>query len=285
MARRRRVPTASEMPQLQESLTAQAVSLSAILDDEATPDDELTMRLLEQAVRDAELWWVTKPMAALAATAATSLIEWTPSLVRPARAGLIVWDGGTGIETRDALGRGLRAEIIGALWAGLDDGLVIATVMATPADVEAPAAHVWTSDVYAVDEQGVCPDEAGQRIWDLMGATWLLAQQATVGHTWGVRYDRRDPDRPFARPTMPGRITVVALREVARAEGGQDPGIDEGPRQSRQLRQRHLVRGHWRQQPCGPRKSLRRPVFVVPYVKGPADSELVVKPTVRVWRR
>lgn len=39
---------------------------------------------------------------------------------------------------------------------------------------------------------------------------------------------------------------------------------------------RWFVRGHWRQQPCGPHQSERRTVWVTPYVKGPEDKP--VKP-------
>lgn len=35
-----------------------------------------------------------------------------------------------------------------------------------------------------------------------------------------------------------------------------------------------VVRGFWRQQACGPNLSERRPVFVLPYIKGPADKPL-----------
>jgi hypothetical protein len=35
-----------------------------------------------------------------------------------------------------------------------------------------------------------------------------------------------------------------------------------------------VVRGHWRQQPYGPQRTLRRPVWINPHVKGPADAPL-----------
>jgi hypothetical protein len=42
---------------------------------------------------------------------------------------------------------------------------------------------------------------------------------------------------------------------------------------------RWIVSGHWRQQACGPRRRLRRPLWVTPYVKGPQDKPL--KPEAR----
>lgn len=45
---------------------------------------------------------------------------------------------------------------------------------------------------------------------------------------------------------------------------------------------RWMVRGHWRLQPYGPRRTLRRAQWIDPYVKGPEDKPLDVRPT--VWR-
>lgn len=41
------------------------------------------------------------------------------------------------------------------------------------------------------------------------------------------------------------------------------------------LKMRHIVRGHWRQQACGPKLTQRRPTWIHPYVKGPDEAELV----------
>lgn len=41
------------------------------------------------------------------------------------------------------------------------------------------------------------------------------------------------------------------------------------------LAKRFVVRGHWKQQPCGPGRSERRMIFVEPYWKGPADAPAV----------
>ena len=45
---------------------------------------------------------------------------------------------------------------------------------------------------------------------------------------------------------------------------------------------RWIVSGHWRQQPYGPNSSLRKRIWIAPYVQGPADKPLVV--TDRVTR-
>jgi hypothetical protein len=47
---------------------------------------------------------------------------------------------------------------------------------------------------------------------------------------------------------------------------------------------RWMVSGHWRQQWYAS-EQVHRPVWIAPFVKGPGDKELVIKPTVRAWRR
>ncbi len=285
----RRHLTAADMPRLRDELTEQADEIRRNSDqiaknvgDQAI--DDITLDAVCAAVRDAELWWVRRDMVELAASAAVSMIEWTPSLCRPGRAGILYWDHGSGVENLWQGTAGTRVETMAVLWFTLADGVAIVTVSRDPIRV---GEFAFDGSLFTVDEHGKADweDPAAQRLWDLVGATWLLAQQPTIGHTWGVRYDRRDPDRPFARPTLPSRITVVTLREISRAAGGDDPGIEDPPTQPRKLTHRHLVRGHWRQQACGPERRWRKPVFVLPHVKGPEGTELVMKPAVRVWRR
>lgn len=45
---------------------------------------------------------------------------------------------------------------------------------------------------------------------------------------------------------------------------------------------RWMVRGHWRDQPCGPGNSLRRLTWIDPHVKGPSDKPLDVRST--IWK-
>lgn len=43
---------------------------------------------------------------------------------------------------------------------------------------------------------------------------------------------------------------------------------------------RTLVRGHWKEQPHGPKSSLRKVIWRQPYERGPADAPILVRPTV-----
>lgn len=238
----------------------------------------------------AQLWWVTKRMARLAAEARGSVPEWTPSAARPSRSGIVWWEGGTGIETpyRTTMiprGKTTRieakgSEVLGCVWhSDVEGGISVTPIVLDPVgNPELPfgatLSMIGTTSWDGHGRTGFTGD-----LWPMLGATWLLAQSPTVGVTHGVRYDRRDPDRPLARPEMPSLITVVTLRETDRGA----PQIDGLPR--RGLDHQVIVRAHWRQQACGPKRAWRKPVFIAPHVRGPAGTELVVKPTVHVWRR
>lgn len=64
-------------------------------------------------------------------------------------------------------------------------------------------------------------------------------------------------------------VTVVNLRRQVRHDMAQ-------VRQAEHVEWQHswIVRGHWRKQPYGPQKTLRRMVYITPYVKGPVDKPL-----------
>jgi len=247
---------------------------------------------------DGQLWWVTKRMAMLAAEAATSMPEWTPTAARPSRFGVVWWEGGAGfdlpaVELPTPMFSYPRAyrkdeQVMGCVWSSFEDGSLALTPITLgqvlPSDMGTqgpfgtrlalPSRTQWSGD--GAEMVGV-----GERLWPMLGATWLLAQSPTVGVTHGVRYDRWDPERPFAKPSLPSVITVVTLREADKGK----PILDPPGMERKQLDHQILVRGHWRQQPCGPKRRWKKPVFIAPHVRGPAGTELVIKPVVHVWKR
>ena len=233
------------------------------------------------ASAEAELWWVTKRMAIKAAEAAETIPEFTLAAVRPSRHGVLWWEGGTGLVVpgRIVPGPGMSAEEVeasGCAWVSTDAGEMLLTPLMLDPDGEVGVArsaigHTTLSETRTVG--------FSRRLWPMLAATWLLGLTPTVGRTHNVRYDRRDPGRPFARPSLPGAITVVTLRK---AEMGR-PEVNGRPRSG--LDHQYIVRGHWRQQACGPRRAWRKPVYITPYIKGPEGTELVTKPVVHVLRR
>ena len=75
---------------------------------------------------------------------------------------------------------------------------------------------------------------------------------------------------------LPGGLHVISLSTGA--------STSERPAGTGSIEwQKHwMVRGHWRLQAHGPNRSLRRPTWIDPYVKGPEDKPLDVRPT--IWR-
>jgi hypothetical protein len=53
------------------------------------------------------------------------------------------------------------------------------------------------------------------------------------------------------------------------------PRDEHESQKRRELNVRFIVRGHWRNQPCGPENSLRRMIWIKPYYKGPEISQVI----------
>lgn len=86
-----------------------------------------------------------------------------------------------------------------------------------------------------------------------------------------VRGDREGtkPSDPKLSPWVLGRPVTLDVTEEVRAYcagGGTAPSV------------RTLVRGHWRQQPCGPRNEQRKLIHIEPFWRGPEEAAVVVRP-------
>lgn len=109
-------------------------------------------------------------------------------------------------------------------------------------------------------------------------ATWLLITQKAA------EVATARPDRAVARayarmnrPTPEVRIVRIRGRHLPSAQGPSTSGDPQGS-QTR----RFWVSGHWRNQAHGPRRSLRRPVYIHPFLKGPDDAPIALSTTVRM---
>lgn len=255
-----------------------------------------------------ELYWVTSDMTALAVEAAHSLPEWTPAAAWPAPSGLVVWDSSRTAAVKAMVGLDLpppTVQACGSMWhahAGqlwvtalsrvdaIDRALrTQATMTGTPkpsATVPGslpivPCATVEpipTADpITTADVQG-----SGSALIGLLTATWLLMEQPTISTPRTLTPKGPAYHRALAREEPIPRVRLVDLRTVKHPAAGENAHDDA---ESRTYTRRWLVRGHWRQQPCGPRRSQRRPVWIAPHVKGPEGTPLVISEHVNVWRR
>lgn len=241
----------------------------------------------------AELYFVTGDMAALAVSAGAQLAAASWGLDdRPAPCGLIMFGGGIG--QIDA--HGMTIPIDGCAWGTLDGECLIWLVVTRRRIATAIAASgtgdsldiAWLPPllpVYGCTLPLPAPVPmadvgTGQTVVATMAAAWLLMQQPTL--TGRVReHADKDVRRAYARTGRPDpQITMVDLRRQYVPSVADEPGQADG-----RYRHRWVVSGHWRQQPHGPGRTLRRQQWIPAYVKGPDGAPLLATERVNVWRR
>lgn len=110
-----------------------------------------------------------------------------------------------------------------------------------------PEAHAWDRRVLSV-------------LWHLLANPQLAEPTSVVP----PRPRRRAAQRAGVT-TPPGGVRLVHLSPTRAGHGAGGGGIRSV---------RWWVRGHWRSQPYGPRRSLRRPVWIDPHVRGPEGAPL-----------
>lgn len=281
MTKRRLRLRLTEYPQIIEGLRQQA----ARFDGEHADDDPWWPDLHREITDgDLALWWVTEPMARLARAYAPDLPDWDFAAVRPAAAGVIIWDGSSGLET-GIPARGdrpaWRATVQGVFWGMYDMQPVLLPLVRstdTPLAPDEKAGVLCFGPVFLLTDEN-----AAHTMMQMIGTTLILAQTPTVV----TRHDQRMPRAGGMRQTRPGMpmaVTQIVLREAVRhADAVRADEEKSGKKWT--LTHRHLVRGHWRQQACGPNLQWRKPTFVPPYIKGPADGDLRLTQDVHVWRR
>lgn len=249
------------------------------------------------ALRDAELFWVTRPMVDFIVEAALSLPEWTPALAIPCPNGLLCWAKPAGLVPLGAPGSA-TADVNwdGVWWWTRPDGflqLAPASRFAKHADLLKPyqvTTPLWAATSIVVDPRANRTAEANgsedaHPFISVVGATWLLMNQAstqtrTLSDPFGTRLD--EPTRQKGSgTTLPAQVTLVDIRHSTEPANPSE-STDES---NRQYSHRWWVRPHWRQQAKGPNRSLREPKWIGPHIKGPGDAPLIEKPRVNVLRR
>lgn len=117
----------------------------------------------------------------------------------------------------------------------------------------------------------------------VLAALWHLLHQEGIAQQ-EVRRSPRPTERRTKRANIDpqlAEVRVVVLRKLERTEA--EPDGDEHAK--REWSHRWLVSGHWRWQPYGPKRSLRRLTYVRPHVRGPEDKPLKLKTVVNAWTR
>ncbi|MGV9181799.1 hypothetical protein [Arcanobacterium canis] len=239
--------------------------------------DDLASVSVFPGLADAELWWVTAPMVEVVHAAFSSIpVDGIPTEMLPSSSGILIWERGLGhtiTHTTGTPGRRKKSEVTGAFWTVTLQGVVVVGL------VKDPTAPLGVS---GAEYGGMEAEEIDATLTMLGGAlvsSWVLASQPTIGQTHREYSALRRAGLP--RRPDPLTITVATLRESLRAPGEPAEKAPGG----RELSVRFLVRGHWRNQVCGPARSKRKPVWVAPFVKGPEGAPFKETDLVKVWRR
>lgn len=258
---------------------------------------------LAHHLRAAELYWVAPDMAALAVHSGGQLAaaRWTVA-DRPSGCGLLWWgdgvhqiDFGTGVDAPiDAVSWGPgrkgtevwtfvhRARVEGAVRTTGGELVTEGVPPLVPmSPIILPVTDEPLSLVGLTDRMVQADVKVPVALAMTLAAAWLLMEQPAL-----VDRTRERPGgtegRSSARAGLgPSEVTRVDLRRMYVPQD-QDP---DAAREGRRYRHRWVVSGHWRDQPYGPERALRRRKWIPAYVKGPDGAPLLATERVNVWRR
>lgn len=239
-------------------------------------------------ITEADLYWVDADMTKLVADTAEDREGFEGTLARPpSRRGFVVFGEPLPVEIRMSrlLGGGAyRIRAVLWSWEDTPDGGGKAgyqlfsddpKLAMTDADKGVPLHRIAPGGGF----RG--PTEALQRI---MQALWALADQPTVSRERDAAWDgTRDgkPPSTLSRAMRSARnlssVRFVYLRGHPAGETGGGDGA------KRVYDCRWIVRGHYRNQAYGRNWEDHRRIWIPPYVAGPEDKPLRVRPVVHVW--
>lgn len=227
----------------------------------------------------APLWWVSRDMKTLCVDTVVNG-PMPPATRLPTSTGLIVFEGGFVVEGE----HGHDVPVDAVFWQEVADhvdgnglpGLIIRLygsdpkhAIAKPMDRTLPILPL-ASQADKIDTGSIA----------MMQTALALMNQPSVTSVGEHRWDpRSDGPQPGSLRLAP-KVKMIVLREHPH------PGIaTTGEAGSGRFTHRFIVRGFYRNQAYGRDHALRRRQWIPPFVKGPAGTPLIVKDSVRIWRR
>jgi hypothetical protein len=231
---------------------------------------------LASCLNRVRMYWIDDIFTDMAEVSSTQLpaVSVTRDLA-PCDDGLLVW-------SRPVAGRGITA----ATWTCQDDAVWIVLYRAIGGGLdELPLQTVrnevgWLAPIrdHRV-RYGETIEHSASHPAATVLATWLLLAQG-VAETSAAPVDRAVRKKYERMKRVVPDVRIVHLRAQHRGSGS----IPQ-PTAGRTYTKRVWVTGHWRNQPYGPGRSLRRPVYIHPHLRGPEDAEINLSTTVRVLGR
>ncbi|MEV6494491.1 hypothetical protein AB0M20_38595, partial [Actinoplanes sp. NPDC051633] len=224
----------------------------------------------------ARLFWIDGSFTELAAQAAADLpaLAVTPELA-PSPHGLLLWAEPIG------------GEVAAASWTTDGDDLDVVTYRTIGAGLDGAALQRlrdqvgWLAPIRAdrlttAGGPGNAITGGPRQVHRPLITTWLLiaqqiaaAEPAVVDTAITRAYARAGRPAPDVRVL---RIRGPRTGQLARPASGQ----------RRPAAARVWVAGHWRNQPYGPGRALRRPVYIHPFLRGPQNLPIAASTTVRI---
>lgn len=277
---KKKVPRLSpaNLPEIRDRLAVLLKKRAKVEASNAEPYVRVMMRMSwgsGDALAASPCWWVSADMEELAVEACDGVPE---DVVPATMDGFLVFARPLPPDVSDGLPYLVRAVqwMAHEVHRGDELGLSIAL-------------QYYTADKSALRDAGVDGEiplapirlvgDSPAGVSDVMRAVWALSSEEricetqTVSGSWPESRGGPRPD-PMART-----VKMLVLREPRREVSSSGDGATS------RYSHRFVVRGFWRNQPCGPGHSKRRLTWVAPFIKGPADAPLVERETVRVWKR
>ena len=289
--------SASRLPKLRDQTARKVADMGREMGPFAELVKDMEPDHLSRQLTSADLYWVTPQMSALAVSSAETLpeVRWSV-LDRPSHFGLLIWDGSVG----QVVVASEPVPISAASWGPHPDGLSVYLYMSrsdlwkamnrerdprSQFDALVPplVPHARTVFPRAHEESWQPAADLGDLRTALttLWASWAFMAQPALGERRQCVVDR-DIRRSYGRAGRPQpEVTIVDLRRlyVPRDQDGGEDGV------GRAYRHRWVVAGHWRDQPYGPDRSLRRKQWIPSHLKGPDGAPLLETTRVNVWRR
>jgi len=114
---------------------------------------------------------------------------------------------------------------------------------------------------------------------------YLDAQKQIGNDLLKKQNPKKKKQKSYRRPRQAGPVMPPAwilgqglrLSPELRAAAAQSARTEKKQQAEWKLQSQHVVRGHWKMQPYGPNRSLRKKIRVEPYWRGPRLSEAVLR--------
>ena len=154
------------------------------------------------------------------------------------------------------------------------------------------------------DDNPLCPLDSvdatalalvGRLIVSVVSAVSHREMVSEVDKDAHSRYAKRGKGRAFSHPAEPrvwqitAPIDIDLTERVRQFQLGEESPPDGHHRHGKPLTLQSVVAGHWKMQPCGPRHSQRKSMWIQPYWRGPENAPIAVRPHAldgvsnRVW--